>query len=132
MLWCRTLAGLCALGVLSCYSFLSLFHCKFCVTFYFLFHFILYVLSILSSANKINDDDGLYSVSCDYKNIRATIALRAIVARRQTGRQRQTTKCVLPLTYFDLFRSLRTALTLIRPCSPAELMLFVFDSINVA
>jgi len=39
--------------------------------FLFLFHFILYVLSILSSANKINDDDGLYSVSCDYKNIRA-------------------------------------------------------------
>jgi len=49
---------------------------------------------------------------------RATIALRAIVARRQTGRQRQTTKCVLPLTYVDLFRSLRTALTLIKTMQP--------------
>ena len=39
-------------------------------------------------------------------------------ARRQTGRQRQTTECVLPLTYVDLFRSLRTALTLIKTMQP--------------
>ena len=37
---------------------------------------------------------------------------------RQIGRQRQTTKCVLPLTYVDLFRSIRTALTLIKTMQP--------------
>ena len=51
-------------------------------------------------------------------NIRATSAERAIVARHQTGRQRQTTKCVLLLTHVDLFRSLRMALTLVRTMQP--------------
>jgi len=50
--------------------------------------------------------------------LRATVTLRAIVARRRTGRQRQTTKCVLPLTHVDLFKSLRTALTLIKTMQP--------------
>jgi len=44
----------------------------------------------------------------------ATIALRTIVARCQTSRQRQTTEYVLPLTHIDLFRSLRMALMLIK------------------
>ena len=47
-----------------------------------------------------------------YGAIQIRLLLLLLLLLLLTGRYRQTTECVLPLTHIDLFRSLRTALTL--------------------
>ena len=73
------------------------------------------------------------------RTVKRSVKTRPIIRYRRatisaSNRQIATTAtCVLPLMHVDLFRSPRTVLTLIKTiCNPAELMLFVFDSVHVS
>jgi len=69
---------------------------------------------------------------CQLLYLRATIALRAIVARRKPVDSDKLPSAFCPWRMSTSSKVSERRWRWSRPCSPAELMLFVFDSINVA